>query len=129
MSEAVTLNHNLSPYFKDLSQAKDSKDLKKHPVYQRVYPEIEAVLRGYETGSFASPATVKPYYRAVTWNIERGIEFEGILHTFRTHPILKEADLYFIPETDMGMVRSGNRNVARELAEALQLHYYFVPTY
>ena len=29
----------------------------------------------------------------------------------------------------MGMVRSGNRNVAKELAEALKLNYYFVPTY
>ncbi|MCE9625090.1 MAG: endonuclease/exonuclease/phosphatase family protein [Deltaproteobacteria bacterium] len=129
MTEAVSLNHNLTPYFKDLSQAKDSKELKKHPLYQKVYPEIEAVLRGYETGSFASPAPAKPFYRAVTWNIERGIEFEGILHTLQNHPILKDADILFIPETDVGMVRSANRNVARELAEALKLYYYFVPTY
>jgi len=129
MSEAVTLNHNLSPYFKELSTAKDSQALKKLPVYQKVYPEIESVLRGYETGAFAPPAPAKPFYRAVTWNIERGIVFDGILHTLKDHPILKEADVFFIPETDMGMVRSANRNVARELAEALGLNYYFVPTY
>ncbi|MFO1462802.1 MAG: endonuclease/exonuclease/phosphatase family protein [bacterium] len=129
MSETATLNHNLSPYFKDLSQVKDSKELKKHPVYQKVYPEIEAVLRGYENGGFAPPAPAKPFYRALTWNIERGIVYDGILHTLKQHPILSKADLFFIPETDMGMVRSANRNVARDLAEALGLYYYFVPTY
>lgn len=129
MSETVTLHHNLSPHFPDLSRARDSKELKRHPVYQRVQPEIEAVLRGYETGFFAPPAGPKPAYRALTWNIERGIEFDGILHTLGHHPVLKEADILFIPETDMGMVRSGNRNVAKELAQALKLNYYFVPTY
>lgn len=129
MSETVILSHNLSAHFKELSTAKDSQELKKLPVYQKVYPEIEAVLRGYETGNFAPPAAAKPCYRGVTWNIERGIVFDGILHTLQNHPILKEGDIFFVPETDMGMVRSANRNVARELAEALGLNYYFAPTY
>jgi endonuclease/exonuclease/phosphatase family metal-dependent hydrolase len=129
MDPATLLTHNLTPHFKDLSQIESSKELKKHPVYRQVLPEIQAVLQGYEAGSFAGPAPAKAFYRAVTWNIERGIEFDGILHTLREHPLISKADVLFLPETDVGMVRSGNRNVARDLAEALKMHYYFVPTY
>ena len=128
-STATTLNHDLAPHFKDLLTVRDSKELKKHPTYQKIRSEIEAVLYGYETGSFAAPMPAKPHYRAVTWNIERGIEYEGILHTLQYHPVLQEADLLFLPETDLGMARSANRNVAQELAKTLGLNYYFVPTY
>jgi endonuclease/exonuclease/phosphatase family metal-dependent hydrolase len=125
----LTLQHNLNPHFEELSQVEGSKALERHPLYQRLYPEIKQILQGYEVGYFAPEAPAKPFYRAVTWNVERGIEYDGILHTLQNHPILKEADLLLIPETDLGMARSGNRNVAKELAEVLKLNYFFVPTY
>jgi len=71
----------------------------------------------------------KERYRAVAWNIERGTHLEGIIKTLKTHPELSGADLYLITEADLGMARSHNRNVARELAEALQLNYFFAPSY
>ncbi len=67
--------------------------------------------------------------KAVTWNIERGKHFDAILRTLRTHEELKDADLYFLTEVDWGMARSGNRNVATELARALGLYGYFAPSY
>ncbi len=132
MPESLTLTHNLNPHFEELSQINSTKELQRSSLYQQLLPEINAVLKGYEVGHFAAPekaTQAKPFYRAVTWNIERGMEFEGILHTLQNHPVLKEADIFLLPEADMGMVRSGNRNVARELAQALKLNYYFVPTY
>ncbi|MFO1518342.1 MAG: endonuclease/exonuclease/phosphatase family protein [bacterium] len=125
-----TLTHNLNPFFEDLARYDSSKDLRKSDLYQKLLPEIEKVLKGFETGSFAPEnAPAKPFYRAVCWNIERGIEFDGILHTLSHHPLLKDADFLLLPETDLGMVRSANRNVARELAEKLKMNYFFVPTY
>jgi endonuclease/exonuclease/phosphatase family metal-dependent hydrolase len=129
MTVASSLQHNLNPHFPELARVKDSKELQRSEVYRRIRSEIRAVLQGYEVGSFAPPAPSKPFYRAVSWNVERGIEFEGVVHQLKTHPILKEADLLFVPETDMGMARSANRNVAKEIAEALGMNYFFVPTY
>jgi len=123
------LEHNLNPFFDDLARFDSSKGLKKSEIYLKLYPEIEKILSGHEAGIFAPPEEEKPFYRAVCWNIERGIEFEGIVHTLKTHPLLKEADLFFLPETDLGMARSANRNVAKEIARELRLNYYFVPTY
>ncbi len=120
---------DVGPFFDDLARFDSTKDLTKSGLYQKLLPEIERVLQGHEAGEYAPPAPPKPFYRALTWNIERGIEFEGILHTLQNHPVLKEADFYLLPETDLGMARSANRNVAQELAKALRLNYYFVPTY
>jgi len=123
------LSHQLNPHFQELAMIDSSKELKKSPLYQKLLPEIKKILNGYEIGFFSNEAPAKPFYRAVCWNIERGIEYEGILHTLKTHPVLKEADIFLIPETDLGMARSKNLNIAQELARALNLNYYFVPTY
>lgn len=124
-----SLTHNLNPHFDILGQLPHTKALEASELYRELLPEIKGVLDNYETGNFAPEAAEQPFYRAITWNIERGIEFEGILETLKNHPILSKADVYCLPETDVGMVRSANRNVARDLAEALNLNYYFVPTY
>lgn len=129
INETSTLEHDLHPHFAELLKIPNSKALKKSPLYQQIFPRIQSILQGYETGIFAGEAPAKPHYRAVTWNIERGIEFEGILHTLQNHPVLSQADILLLPETDLGMARSANRNVARELAQALGMNYYFVPTY
>ncbi len=129
MSSTITLSHNLHEHFESLSRFNDSKELLTSELYTQIQPEVKAVLNSHEVGFFAPPAPKKPFYRAVTWNIERGIEFDGILHQLANHAELKAADILLIPETDMGMARSANRNVAKELAEALGLNYFFVPTY
>jgi len=130
MTFNTTMQHNLSPFFPELSQLRNSKELKKSQLYKKLYPEILRVLQGHEVGHFAPKISeAKPFYRAVTWNIERGIVFDGILDTLKNHPEIKTADVFLLPETDLGMVRSGNRNVAKDLAETLGLNYYFVPTY
>ncbi len=90
----------------------------------------ERVLATLETGRFAPHGPPrKPSYRVVAWNLERGIEYEGQLEAFRTHPYLRSGDLYLVTETDVGMARSGNRNIARDLARNLGLDYAFAPCY
>ena len=75
------------------------------------------------------PPPGKANFRAVTWNLERGKNFPSILKSLREHPELVAADFYLLTEVDWGMARSGNRNIAAELGEALGYFAYFVPSY
>jgi endonuclease/exonuclease/phosphatase family metal-dependent hydrolase len=56
------------------------------------------------------------------WNLEHGNRFDAIARALETHPALVGVDLMTLNEVDLGMARSGNRDVARELASRLGLH-------
>jgi endonuclease/exonuclease/phosphatase family metal-dependent hydrolase len=66
---------------------------------------------------------------SLAWNIERGNIFEGIVDALQNHERLKDKDVLLLTELDFGMARSGNRFVAREIAERLGLNYAFAPVY
>jgi endonuclease/exonuclease/phosphatase family metal-dependent hydrolase len=102
-----------------------------------------------------SSQAMGPFLRATMWNIERGIEFDGIRISlaeqdkFGTHieqkkdpkskpltmeelsvvknqlEILKPTDLFILNEVDYGVTRTDYRNVARELAQALKMNYAY----
>ena len=75
--------------------------------------------------------------RAAAWNIERGSEFELIRlalagagdfegDTVREQlRVLAAADVLILNEVDLGMGRTGYRDVTRELAAALRMNYAF----
>lgn len=67
--------------------------------------------------------------RAVHWNIEHGNRFEQIAAALATHPDLRDADLVFLNEADVGMARSGNRDVAADLGAALGFHSAWAPLF
>jgi endonuclease/exonuclease/phosphatase family metal-dependent hydrolase len=71
----------------------------------------------------ADPARV----RAVHWNIEHGNRYEQVERELFTHPKLQRADIVMLNEVDLGMARSGNRDVAGDLAAALGLHGVWAP--
>jgi endonuclease/exonuclease/phosphatase family metal-dependent hydrolase len=60
--------------------------------------------------------------RVVHWNIEHGNRFDDITRALTMHPDLANADLLSLNEADLGMARSGNRDVAAELGGRLGLH-------
>jgi endonuclease/exonuclease/phosphatase family metal-dependent hydrolase len=91
-----------------------------------------------------------PFIRFATWNIERGLEFDAVkaaltgdqrffrrltpaarAATFNLTAInqqateLSRADVIVLNEVDWGLKRTDYRNVARELASALQMNYAF----
>ncbi len=88
-----------------------------------------ALARVEHTPANLPPPEGAPFYRVVAWNVRRGLAYDGILKLLRHDPILAEADVLLLTETDKGMARSGNRDVARELAHALGMHAAFVPCY
>jgi endonuclease/exonuclease/phosphatase family metal-dependent hydrolase len=89
--------------------------------------------------------------RVVQWNIERGLEYDAVRLAFtdatgfarlmdsplyprggekrnlilRQVELLKQADVVVLNEVDFGMRRTGYRNVAEDLASALQMNYAY----
>lgn len=124
------IRERIAPRFPDLAQCDSTAELEAHAVYQSLRGEITAVLETPEIGDFSrTDPPSRPSYRFIAWNVERGIEFEGQLAAFRTHPYLKTGDVVLLTETDVGMARSQNRAVAQELAAELGMHFVFVPCY
>lgn len=124
------INHNLEPHFSVLAQFENTPEMRASTIYQQLEPEIERVLNTVVRENYAPAAAAKTdTVRAVAWNIERGIQLDGILDALENHPDLRRRDLYLITELDDGMARSNNRNVPREIAEKLKLNYAFAPKY
>ena len=131
------VRERIAPHLPALAACRNSAELWGLDLYRTLEPDIRRVLDTPECGAGPWPGCplgrgsqpARPYYRFIAWNIERGAQFEGQLEALRTHPCLREADVLLLTETDAGMVRSGNRNVARDLARALGMHYAFVPCY
>ncbi len=124
------IRDEIMPHFDELRQCRSTGELLANPVYQRLEPVIREALETPETGGFCGPAPpIRAQYRFVAWNLERGIELDRQLGALQSHSYLRDADVLLLTETDVGMARSGNRNVAREIASELGFYYAFVPCY
>ncbi|MBV9240685.1 MAG: hypothetical protein JO314_01650 [Acidobacteria bacterium] len=131
------LDHELNQYFPELLKFESTSDLERSELWQRIGPEAERIL----SAVFVSQApTVRSStlerdksrtltIRALAWNLERGIRYEGIAHALKTDDRLKDRDVLLLSELDHGMARSGNRFVAKDLAEELGLNWAFAPVY
>ncbi|MEW6776257.1 MAG: endonuclease/exonuclease/phosphatase family protein [Bdellovibrionota bacterium] len=71
----------------------------------------------------------RKFLRVVSWNIERGKQLEGIAAYLKNTPALQDMDVLLLNEVDVGMARSGNRDVAREIAETLGFEWVFGNSY
>jgi endonuclease/exonuclease/phosphatase family metal-dependent hydrolase len=93
--------------------------------------EVEALLETPLGGRFApTPEPAAPaVVRVAQWNVEKGLRFEAIACQLAEHPVLSRADVVMINEVDLGMARSGNRHVARDLAERLRMNWVFAPAH
>lgn len=128
-----TLQHDLNPFFEELARFPTTKALLSSELYSRLRPEIERVLNSAVQEDFAPPASLSRSsprsIRVTAWNIERGSRLNDLIRVFKEHELLRESEALLLTELDYGMARSGNRFVARELAEALEMNYVFAPCY
>ena len=124
------LDHDFTEALAHIAGIRTRRRLGRDPVFRQIRPQLERVLRGFEWDLEPTlglplvprrPGTV----RAVAWNVERGKRFEGLHDVLRHDPELADADLLLLTEVDIGMGRSGNRNVPKELAHALGMGYVF----
>jgi len=124
------IRSRLLPHFPELARCRSTRELHASAVYQRLEPVIRRVMDSPQIGHFGPEAPpAKAAYRFLAWNIERGIRLDEQIEAFRSHPYLKTCDVLLVTETDVGMARSANRDVAQTLARQLGMHYAFVPCY
>jgi endonuclease/exonuclease/phosphatase family metal-dependent hydrolase len=128
------LEHELQPFFSQLAQFASTRTLTASTLYATLQPEIERVLNAVVHEDFAPPKTngdagIFQAIRATAWNIERGVRLDSIIKVLREHPVIGACDVLLLTELDYGMTRTGNRFVAREIAEALGMNYVFAPCY
>jgi len=95
------------------------------PAWPGLEARLQALLTPIRTWSperDGEPMRNGDRLRVLHWNLEHGNRFDAIVRALETHPALAGADLVTLNEVDLGMARSGNRDVARELAARLGLH-------
>ena len=131
--EAV--QHEIHSHYPALRAIRTRKALERSALWAEIGGEVRRVLAGVERGDCAPvpppaavPAPGGRVLRAVAWNIQRGARFDDLRRGLLAPP-LAGADLLLLSEVDVGLGRSGNRNVARELAETLGMNYAFGVSY
>ena len=72
-------------------------------------------------GQFSSIAKEARSLKLLNWNIERGLQLAGIGAAIES----EKPDICILQEVDLNARRTGNRNVAEELARRFQLNYVF----
>ncbi len=127
------LEHSLNQYFPHLLEFESIEEAQRSDVYSKMKETVDEIMNSVVCENYAADEADAPEAKtevtAVAWNIERGRIYDGILEALQNHKDLRSKDLYILTELDYGMVRSGNRFVAREFARALKLNYAFAPVY
>ena len=123
------VHEQLRALWPEFARFRSLRELHAAPLWKLVGIQVEQVLDSVRLTEPSVTWPAKPAYRVVAWNIERGKELDGQIEILREHPYLREADVLLLTELDIGMARSGNRDVPAELAEALGMHCAFAPCY
>ena len=93
----------------------------------RTQPEVMSMIPQFsyaETDNFVAPPAQAPEALGVLmFNMERGVHLPEIREFLRDCPDIQPFDLILANELDDGCARSGNKNTARELAQAFGLNY------
>ena len=137
-AQVESLQHEIHAHYRALRAIRTRKALERSALWAEIGGEIRRVLDGVERGDWAPlpappagaavPAPRERMLRAVAWNIQRGARLDDLRRAV-VEPAFARTDLLLLTEVDVGLGRSGNRNVARELAETLGMSYAFGVSY
>jgi endonuclease/exonuclease/phosphatase family metal-dependent hydrolase len=125
------VRHALDGHYAALRKIRRRRQLHASPLWAEIGGEVERVACAVEIGRHPA-AALAPGQRAlrvVAWNVQRGGRFPALARALEEDEVLARADVLLLVEVDHGLGRSGNRHVARELAERLGLHYAFGAQY
>ena len=126
-----SVQHEIRAHYPALRAIRTRKALERSALWAEIGGEVRRVLDAVERGDrapVAGTAAGGQRLRAVAWNIQRGARLDDLRRAVVAPP-LAEADVLLLSEVDVGLGRSGNRNVPRELAEALGMSYAFGVSY
>ncbi|CAN5254947.1 hypothetical protein BH11MYX1_BH11MYX1_10880 [soil metagenome] len=122
------LHHQLASHYAELRGIRTRAQLHASVLWEQIGGEVETLLGSVERVDRGDARPLEKL-RAVAWNIQRGMHFEQLRDALRTDPVLREADVLMLSEVELGLGRSHNRNVAKELADALGMSYAFAVSY
>ncbi len=114
----------------NLSRYRTLSELQRSAFFADCRNEIESLLTTPEV--FRNPEAfprLNAFLRVSQWNIEKGKKFQSILDLIESSDALRWADVFLLNEVDAGMNRSGNRHLARDLAESLKMNMAFGPAH
>jgi endonuclease/exonuclease/phosphatase family metal-dependent hydrolase len=127
--------HEIAAHYRALRAIRTRKVLERSALWAEIGGEVKRVLDGVERGDWApipppaaAPAQRGQVLRAVAWNVQRGARLDDLRRAIVSPPFAG-TDVLLLSEVDVGVGRSGNRNVARELAEVLGMNYAFGVSY
>jgi len=127
---ADTIRNVINPRRAEIAGFASTPAFERSSLYHELRPALASVLEQTHGDSYLDrPAPAKSSYRILAWNVERGKQLAGQRELFRSHEYLSTCDVLLLTETDVGMARSGNVDVARTLAQDLGMQYAFVPCY
>jgi endonuclease/exonuclease/phosphatase family metal-dependent hydrolase/phosphatidylglycerophosphate synthase len=124
-----TIAHTLAPHYGALRAIRNRRALEPTALWTEIGTEVERVLDLIERRDHPAAALPAGQLRVIAWNIQRGTHLDAAIAALRTDPELARADVLLLSEVDIGMGRSNNRNVPRELADALGMSYAFAVSY
>ncbi len=81
-------------------------------------------MQEIETGNFSPPRLVlipPDSIRVVNWNINRGLRLQKVIEFLAS----AKADVLLLQESDLNARRTHHLNVAKEIAQKLQMNYVF----
>ena len=81
-------------------------------------------MQEIESGNFAVPRWVffpSDSIRIVSWNIDRGLKLGGVIEFLAR----SKADILLLQEADLNARRTHHTNVAKEIAQKLEMNYVF----
>jgi endonuclease/exonuclease/phosphatase family metal-dependent hydrolase len=132
-AQVEPVQHEIHAHYPALRAIRTRRALEQSSLWAQIGGEVRRVLESVERGAWAPAPTSNPApraraLRAVAWNVQRGAQLDDLRRAVVAPPFAG-ADLFLLSEVDVGLGRSGNRNVARELAEALGMSYAFGVSY
>jgi endonuclease/exonuclease/phosphatase family metal-dependent hydrolase len=98
-------------------------------LWKQIGAEVERTCAAVEVRAHTEEKPLGARVRVAAWNVQRGRRYDELLRALREEPALAAADVLLLSEVDCGMARSGNRHVARALADALGMSYAFGVSY
>lgn len=130
MEVSRLIHERIRPSLPELSRYGSVEELESSPVYRALKSFLDEILGTIQSSANCnSTPESKDFLRVLAWNIERGKQLAGQLEVLSRHPFLSNCDVMLLTETDLGMARSGNVDIAATMARELGFNYCFIPCY
>src|SRR4051794_19896955 len=101
------LKHDLNRHFPELLKFDSTPEMEASELYAEIRPEVERIMNAVVVEELVggnpvatAPGSDTDTIHALAWNIERGIQIDGIIEALKNHPGLQNKDILLLTELD-----------------------------